>query len=449
MNVLLWLALSCARREPSVADACPDHPERGGAVEAVHQGGGPLFARSDIYEDAVDVAALRDGVVAVGFETAGPGGHTHGWVTRFDGAGEPVWTGTISVGDGEDRATAVAVDGDDVWVGADVEIAAHDRMRAYLARWRGGAPAWTWVGAGNSSIRALAPKSGGVVAGGTLRGPLDVAGVPVAPAGDLAAFVAPFDGDRPRWVRLIESDEQVSVAAVAGLDDGLVAAGSFHAQARFGAVELTTEHRNGAGWAARWDRDGNVLWAKKLGGPKLSLGSIAVLADGTLAFGGGIASVDGEVVVGAGDPGEMRHTSQGHDALVVWTDADGRVLGVHTLASPVNDTLGDVEALGCDVVIAGQTWPVPQEQGAPGDAFVARLDRTGREIWRCAARSEGLSDRAYPMQHVAHAVSVGPDAVWATGTMRGTAVFGCETPFATLSTSSSAAEDWWVARFRP
>lgn len=447
-----WFLVSCAKREPAPLDACPDVPEAGGRVAAVYQGGNPLFQRSKSLEAALDVAAFGDGAVAVGYETEGVGPGQVGWIAWFDADGELTREAVFSDGDRSARATHVAVSGDAVWVGGQVGRFKPTDHLAWLGRWEGDAAAWSWRASTRSDVSALAVTGDGVAVGGRFFGPsFDVAGVEVTSAADQSAYLALFAGDQVRWARALggEGSQYVTVDGIAALDGGLVAVGRFSARAEIGEITLTSDYRNASGWAARWDRDGNVLWAKKLAEPAVNPGSVAVLADGTLVVGGAMTEIAGEVVIGPGDPGEMRHTAQGHDGFVLWLDADGRVLATHVIASAADEGVSDIAALGCDVVVAGQIWTWKPGAGAapPGEAFVARLARGGREVWRCGALGDSAASRSSPIQHAAYAVSVGPEAVWAAGVLHGTAAFGCGEPVLTRSTDSLDSEDWWVGRF--
>lgn len=240
----------------------------------------------------------------------------------------------------------------------------------------------TWTGGGASD--ALMPVG--------LKG----GGVPVAAAQSADAQAWTIGGAGADEVRQIVVDGGGN-EYVAGVFSGTVnvAAGPDVAQlASGGDADI---------FLAKYAPDGRVLWAWNLGGPgRDDVGQLAVDGLGNVYIGG---SILGDVDFAPGEATAAVQAGPSRRGFVAKYDPDGALVWVSPLdltgdsavLALALDGAGNIAAAGWTGITAatGVTgWPA--ESGAEvqrGDAFVLRLDQSGRLLWSMVlpTRSEGVA----------------------------------------------------------
>lgn len=246
----------------------------------------------------------------------------------------------------------------------------------------------------------------------------------VASSSASAAGVRPRPAGAALWQRTFVASGTGGGARVAGVatdrDGNVVVAGSFTGTVSFGGEPLVGAGENDV-FVAKLDRTGKHLWSKRFGGPGYQDATgVAVADDGDVIVIGTLdqkASFGGDELVSAGMI----------DLFCVRLDASGKHLWSRRVGDAREQEAGAV-AVGRDgsVVLVGSyegtldfgSGPLPCAGG--DDVFVAKLDRTGKELW-----SRRFGDER---SQKGRAVAIGRDgSVVVTGSFRGQLALGSTT----------------------
>jgi hypothetical protein len=240
-------------------------------------------------------------------------------------------------------------------------------------------------------------------------------------AGDL--FVTRIDGDGTfRWTkRLGGSTNFDDLFGFWVFPDGTMAAtGYVRGSSTFGSTTITP---TGAGSAdillLKLDAEGNVLWARRAGGPSVDDFGYAVsgFPDGSMLVGGYFS--------GTADFGSITHTSAGgQDAFLAKYSADGTALWVKTGGSAGNDAVRDVVARADGSAIMAITnagsmpWGSASITGLGGtDSVITTVDGAGDITWHAVRGGSGTDS--------ARQVNARSDGFFTiAGTFSGSASFG-------------------------
>lgn len=281
-----------------------------------------------------DFCTFRDVLISLGYGDA--------FVAKYSSSGDALW-GTSVGGPGWDHGRAIAVDG-----------------------------------------------AGNVFVTGTFEGTANFAWTTLTSAGGTDVFVAKYDslGDLI-WARRAggPSNDGGRGIAVDGVGNVYVTGAYWH-EAVFGAVSL-----EGAGsgdiFVAKYDTHGNVLWAKRAGGPASDEG-LAVAADGA-----GSVYVTGWCGKEAGF-GPIALSSAGErDVFVAMYDGSGGVQWAKRAGGSQDDGGSGIAVAETSVYVTGWFEGEADFGGhthiSSGlrDVFVAKYDSEGSAVW--ARRAGGLS----------------------------------------------------------
>ena len=226
------------------------------------------------------------------------------------------------------------------------------------------------------------------------------------------------EGPPSSWPRALGGpDRETALGVAADNKGGSYVVGQFQGSSTFGTIPLAGSGLTDV-FVAKLDRQGQVLWARALGGPGADEGkAIAVDPTGNIAVTG---SFSGTVDF---DPGEGRTelTSAGaSDAFLLRLTPDGNLVWARRLGGKLADT-GMRVAVGTK----GEMWVAGSFQGSmealdsagKTDAFIARFDEAGALSW--ARRIGGLKDDE------ARGVAAGRNGeVWVAGNFEETAGIG-------------------------
>lgn len=231
-------------------------------------------------------------------------------------------------------------------------------------------------------------------------------------------------------------------------------AGRFEALATFGAGEPNETVLTSAGsfdaFVAKYDRAGQLLWAKRAGGVGFDwVTGLDVDDAGGVYATGWFAET---AVFGAGEPGETTLATAGdRDVFVARFDQDGML----TWARRAGGTFGDagfgisLDGTGAGCVIgwfsgtavfgAGEPNETMLSSAGSFDLFLARYDGAGLLSWATRAGGVALDEGT--------AVALDADGhCHVTGRFEGTATFGAGAPNQTTLTSAGA-QDVFVAEY--
>lgn len=244
---------------------------------------------------------------------------------------------------------------------------------------------------------------------------------------DFDVFLVKYDPDGDlQWVRQAGGVEQDTGRDLAIDADGNVyLTGGFEGTGTFGTVLLTSAGSTDA-FLAKYDPDGDVLWARRGGSDQGDLAyGVAVTADGAAHLSGsfrGVAQFGSLPVQSAGSS----------DVFVVQYDTDGEPVWVESIGADGSEfTRGGGIGLGPDgsVYVQGSfsnTILVGSDvlvSTGFTDIFVAKLDADGNELWGRRGGGDGTNFSA------ALAVDLNGNAL-AVGYADGTGTFD-DTPITT------------------
>ena len=315
---------------------------------------------------ATAIAVGRNGGVLVGM--------------HFDGALE------TARGKGRDKQEDMVGRG-----GGDIALVAFDRDLS---------PRWSrqFGGSAHDEVRSVVGVGAGFAFGGFFAGGAGFGDATAPPAltsqGASDAFIGFVDAQgKPLASQRVGGKQADHVRALATLDDGgLLVGGHFQAAARFapGPQGVVIGAGGTDVFVQRLDVDRQVRWARTVGGAgDDELAALAALPDG------------GAILLMRHDqPIRLRVTAKsasvapgsGHDALLVWLDANGDISRTVSIASTGPDELHHLALLDDGtVVVAGefqgeQRWAVGAAGGAPlrslgsTDVVILFLDASGRPL---------------------------------------------------------------------
>ncbi len=229
---------------------------------------------------------------------------------------------------------------------------------------------------------------------GTFDGPSSFGEVHLASAGGNDVFVTALDADaKVLWAVAVGgpgADEGRGIALAPSGD--LYVTGSFSGTADFdpgpGRTELTSAGGTDA-FLLRLNAKGELVWARRLGGPQDDEGvRVAVSADAVWVVGTFKGTMEGLPSAG------------GRDAFLAKFDLDGHLLWTKRIGGPKDDE-GRAVAAGRN----GEVWVCGDFEAAPSigpegggldmtsagrsDVFILRLDSTGRMLWSGQIGGEG------------------------------------------------------------
>lgn len=248
------------------------------------------------------------------------------------------------------------------------------------------------------------------------------------------------------------NDQGRGVAALA--DGSFVLTGSFEETATFGAggpneTELVSDGARDV-FAARYDSDGSLAWAKRAGGVGSELGmAIASFTDGSSVVSGGFEQT---ATFGPDEAGETALISDGSsDVFVARYNSDGTLAWAKRAGGVGYDTSRGIASFSDGSSVVAGSFDSTATFGAGGanetelmsdglsDVFLARYDAAGSLLW--AKRAGGTS------AEIANDTESFADGSFiVTGGFEGTASFGPGEARETELTSSGS-RDIFVARY--
>ena len=269
--------------------------------------------------------------------------------------------------------------------------------------------------------------AGGAFVSGYFSGSADFDGdgaADLTSAGDYDAFLARYDADGNLLYARRIGAANVDIGSELATDGagGAFLTGQFWGAADFdgdGAADLTSAGDHDI-FLARYDADGNLLYAQRIGGTAwdVGYGAAADGSGGALLTGifSGLADFDGDGAADLSSAGK-------HDAFLARYDADGNLLYARRIGSPSSDRgygvasdgaggafvsgyfSGSVALSGTNLTSAGRT-----------DGFLARYDTDGNLLY--ARRFGGASS------DVGYGVATdGSGGAFVTGLFEGSADF--------------------------
>jgi len=290
--------------------------------------------------------------------------------------------------------------------------------------------------AGNG-IAAL-PDGGAVVAGRLQR--------VVGTGGIDDVFVARYNaGGTQVWARQDGGSDFDMGYAVAALADGsAIVTGQFQsADAMFGGIPLTPA---GAGpaysrdiFVAKYDADGNVIWARRGGGIDSDEGfGVATASDGSVLVTG---YFEGTATFEVGDGTTKEPTPFGaHDVFVAKYNSDGILQWVTSAGGTGIDEGTGIAALEDGSALV--SWHSRDTASSPDDVFVAKYNSDGTLAW--VTQAGGVSSDAAP----AGIAALSDSSVVVAGRFDGIATFGAGELNETTLTSDGSY-DVFLAQYNP
>jgi hypothetical protein len=327
------------------------------------------------------------------------------FLLKYTTDGDLVWDASLA-DSGDVVASDVAVQGGNVYVTGGV-IASGDNVNVFLSRYTdAGEHVWTktWGGGGADVARGLAIHGTDIYLVGT-------SGSFGAVSGDIVVLKFDTDGTF-RWYSLwggLESEEGSRIAAT---ESGVYVTG------------VTDSYDKGGGDAvcAKFDPDGDLVWAKTWGGTDAEWGTDIIEFQGYVFITGYTRSYAGPVFLVKYDPDgntlwERRWGGEGSDTGLALTAYDGTVYvtgetysygegsgdvfllkyaengdfsWAKTWGGEAADAAGDIDAESERLYLAGAT----ESEGAGGaDAFILKCNLEGRWLSHETRNVHGLFDR--------------------------------------------------------
>jgi hypothetical protein len=306
----------------------------------------------------------------------------------------------------------------------------------------------------------------------------------IAPGGFGDVLLARYSASGSlQWLRQMGgpgADEAASLGLLS--DDGVAVVGAFEQTAMFGNGDKQAPTLTSGGskdlFLARYDKSGNALWVKQVGGRAHELASgVARLASGDLVI-AGVAAQNGmmmdETVFATGQPSEQRLLCHDYDYFVARYDlggsfrwakhAENATLWGHSLAPTID---GGVVVIS---TFPGTSFHPPTQavlgRGEPGEVTFPRSTQFGTDLLMAWYRGDDgtlASARQIGKAHtdgtqiIPFSAASGADgALTVAGLFKGMVDIGGSDPSAVSwaaddfnGTPNSFAGDLFVARFTP
>jgi len=273
---------------------------------------------------------------------------------------------------------------------------------------------------GDDSLSGVAVDgAGNVLLAGYFEGTAEIGGPALVSEGDEDIVVAKLGGDGSHvWSRRFGGPGHQFAHDLA-LDPAgnLVVIGHFDGTLTFDGQPLASAGGQDL-FVARLDPAGDVLWAKRFGGPNIEIGwRVTVDAAGDILAAG---KLDGPTDFGGGP----LQTAAGFDVFLLKLAPNGQHLWSAVYGSVSTDDVRDVTTDGAGAIIfTGSTYQSIDFGGGPvcgagqDDAYLVKLDSAGAHLW--SACFGGSSND----QGTGVAIDSGGNIV-AAGTCEGTVDFG-------------------------
>jgi hypothetical protein len=331
------------------------------------------------------------------------------FVIRYDEDGKPLWV-RQGGGPGRDEGLAAAVDGmgngivagrfsgtadNPALFGSITLASAGGSTDIFIAKYdTQGNVAWVKQAGGRGEDQAFGLATDGVgniLITGRFRGPTNDPSVfgsfqLFSAGGSADAFVAKYDPDgNALWVKQaggIDHDEGQNIAA--DPLGNIYVTGRFRGQANFDAVVLVSEDGSDDVFVAKYDRNGNLLWAEKGGGSGQDSGS-GVTVD---AFGHAVITGYYEETAAFGT--EALTAKGAADLFVVKYDGEGDLLWARSAGGNGDDGgQGIATDRSGHIMVTGYyhrfadfgTMQLSTPNGGTSDIFIARYDPAGKLMW--------------------------------------------------------------------
>jgi hypothetical protein len=241
-------------------------------------------------------------------------------------------------------------------------------------------------GGGNDQLgrRVALGPDGDLVVAGMFKGVLDLGGGPLASAGEYDVFVSKFDSSGvPVWsTRFGDSADQYLHGVTIDSDGQIYVTGEFQGNIDFGDGALNASG-NVSMYLAKLDRDGQVLWSRRVG------------TGDTWIFGMGMDRDDNLLLTGkfAGDTdlggGLLKHVGSG-DAFVSKLDTSGNVIWSKSFGDEAPQEGWGIKAdrhgnLIVEVDVQGSVdfggGELPGKDSLNWDIAIVKLDPEGTHLW--------------------------------------------------------------------
>ncbi|PAW87328.1 MAG: hypothetical protein B9S33_06445 [Pedosphaera sp. Tous-C6FEB] len=275
---------------------------------------------------------------------------------------------------------------------------------------------------------------GNTYVSGSFNGTTVIGGTAMTSAGSFDAYLAKFGpAGNALWVRQVGSTGDESGFGSAPLANGDVYfCGRFHNTASFGSTNLTASGQDL--FLARYDGNGNLIWARKAGGTG-SDAAYAVVADAA-----GNAYITGDFA-GTADFGGVQITSgSGQNSFVAKYDPTGAlvwVAGIVGTGSSSSTRLHLDSALNLYVGGSFQgdiQFVTPSLTSAGGnDGFVLKLDVNGAAQW--------VQQFGGPGNDVVRGMDTSAD-----GTLNVGGSFRSSMTIGSTTLSTAGSDDWFVTK---
>ncbi|MBK6948817.1 MAG: carboxypeptidase regulatory-like domain-containing protein [Haliscomenobacter sp.] len=261
-------------------------------------------------------------------------------------------------------------------------------------------PASRFLPGGNESGQAIARDgAGNIVVAGAFSGRADFdpgqTGLSLVSAGGADAFIAKYAPDGALiWVKALGGLGADQVTALAVDTSGAIyAAGSFSFSADFdpgpSTATLVSSGQEDA-FLLKWGRDGNFIWARKMGGPLVDRAAAVAIDSAGMLHCGGVFAGRADM-----DPGPAQQwlTSVGNSPDIFWVrfTQDGILESARQLGGPGADQLTALKPSGTSVYFAGAFTDSLDLDLGPGlaqfssrgqtDGFIARYNAAGVFAW--------------------------------------------------------------------
>lgn len=295
--------------------------------------------------------------------------HYDAFLRRYDAEGNELWTRQFGT-NGTDRALAIAVSGDDVYVAGSTDgrfpkQAAMGGLDAWVARFDArGEQVWIrqFGTPSDDEAAGLSANARAVSVAGSTRGHL----LRTSGNGGSDAFVVRLnpDGDDV-WTRLVGGSGDDRATAVAVRDQVTYVAGA--TQGLWGTAA------DDDAFVAMLRADGSVGWKRELDTPAADAAtSLAVRADSVFLTGWTAGALPDQTSAG------------GLDAFVGKLDTDGSLAWTQQFGTAADDEAAALVAIGKGVYVAGSTMGALPDGAHAGetDGFLRKYSpRFGTEVW--------------------------------------------------------------------